>query len=104
MHPWFLPALADKAILLASQGEWEQALDTAQRVLDVENDHIDGLEIVAVHAFTQESQPHDALQKLEDLDSALQRREPNSAKVPLMAASLFSNICSRQPRALQVLF
>lgn len=55
-----------------------------------------------MHAFTQESQPHDALQKLEELDNALAKKEPSSIRGPASAACLFSNICSRQPRALQV--
>eukprot|EP00600_Ochromonadales_sp_CCMP1393_P000361 CAMPEP_0174983574 /NCGR_PEP_ID=MMETSP0004_2-20121128/17217_1 /TAXON_ID=420556 /ORGANISM="Ochromonas sp., Strain CCMP1393" /LENGTH=551 /DNA_ID=CAMNT_0016235837 /DNA_START=1 /DNA_END=1653 /DNA_ORIENTATION=- len=80
-YPWFLAALADKALLLASEQEWDQALDTAQRLLDVESDHLDALKVIAVHAFTQESQPHDAVQKLEDLDSALQHREPSAIDI-----------------------
>ena len=102
MHPWFVPALTDKAALLAANGEWEQALDAAQRALDVEPENIDALRVVAVHAFTQESQPHDALHKLEDFDVALINREPSSAMVALETAALFGSICSRQPRALQI--
>lgn len=44
-YPWYLPALADKTLILASEGEWEQALDTAQRLLDVEGDNLDALKV-----------------------------------------------------------
>ena len=100
--PWFIPALTEKALLLASAGEWEQSLDAAQRVLDLDSTNIDAVQIVAVHAFTQECHPHDSLQKLEDLDSALSTQEPSSMKGLFECAELFSCICSRQPRALQI--
>ena len=45
MYQWFIPALADKTIILASMGEWEQALDTAQRLLDADPDHLDALKV-----------------------------------------------------------
>eukprot|EP01038_Epipyxis_sp_PR26KG_P004303 gene4303-6099_t len=102
VYPWFLPALADKTLLLASEGEWDQALDTAQRLLDGDADNLDALKIIAVHSFTQESQPHDAVQKLEDYDNAVQMRETSSVEISLESSALFSNICSRQPRALQI--
>jgi tetratricopeptide repeat protein 21B len=58
--------------------------------------------VVAVHAFLQEAQPSDCARKLGDLDAALQRREPNSTKLLHDTAALFSRICGRQPRALEV--
>jgi len=60
------------------------------------------IQIIAIHAFTQESQPHDAVQKLEDLDGAIRIKEPQSAEIAVAAAALFSGICARQPRALQI--
>ena len=81
-YPQFLPALTEKALLLASAGEWEQALDMTQRVLDQEPKNIDAMQILTVHALTQEYQPNDSLQKLEDLDEALGTLEPSSVEVP----------------------
>ena len=81
--PQFLPALTEKALLLASAGEWEQALDMTQRVLDQERQNIDAMQILTVHALTQEYQPNDSLQKLEDLDEALGTLEPSSVEVTI---------------------
>lgn len=102
VHSWFTASLADKAMLLASAGEWEQALDCAQQVLDVDRDNLDALLIIAVHAFTQEAQPLESLQKLEEYESILVKKEPTSIKSLSMAARLFSGICCRDSRALQV--
>jgi tetratricopeptide repeat protein 21B len=33
LYAWFLPALAEKALVLLNLGDWEQAVETAQRVL-----------------------------------------------------------------------
>lgn len=101
MYPSFLPALGDKALLLASAGEWEQALDTAQRLDDIEKEkNLDALEVFAVHAFTQDSYVHEAVDKLERFDKVMRRLEPSSMEYTVDVVTLFSSICSRQPAAL----
>lgn len=64
--------------------------------------HMLCIQVIAVHAFTQESQAHDAVQKLEDLDAAMKAKEPASVSSAVETAALFSCICARQPRALQI--
>ena len=60
------------------------------------------MQISAVYAFTQTSNPNDALQQLEDLDRILAKCEPSSVSIGLEYACLFDKICSRWPRALQI--
>ena len=45
MYPDFTPALSEKALLLSTLGEWEQALDTTQRVLDTAGNNLDALQV-----------------------------------------------------------
>ena len=102
VHPWFTPALIDKTLMLASTGSWEQALDSAQRVLDVDGDNIDALMVIAVHAFTQEMIPSEALQKLADFESALMKREVSAVDIAVDSVALFSTLCCRNKKALQI--
>ena len=82
--PTFAPCLCEKALVLAGAGDWEHCLDTAQRAMDLPKDvgggedNLDALKCIAIHAFTQEAQPSDASQKLEDLEDALSRKEPQA--------------------------
>lgn len=48
MHPWYTNALSEKAVMLASMQEWEQALDTAQRALDVDGSNIDAMKVTSI--------------------------------------------------------
>jgi tetratricopeptide (TPR) repeat protein len=102
MYPWFVNALAEKCMMLASMRDWDQALDTAQRALDADRDNLDALHVIAVHAFTQESQLDDATQKFIDLDKAIQTKEPYNAHLARSIALLYAKICMRQPHVLDI--
>ncbi len=56
-----------------------------------------------LHAFTQDGDAVDAIEKLNDLDQALATMRSTSPRSNFTAASLISQVCERHPRALQVL-
>eukprot|EP00607_Mallomonas_marina_P008435 CAMPEP_0182424556 /NCGR_PEP_ID=MMETSP1167-20130531/10752_1 /TAXON_ID=2988 /ORGANISM="Mallomonas Sp, Strain CCMP3275" /LENGTH=1377 /DNA_ID=CAMNT_0024604441 /DNA_START=94 /DNA_END=4227 /DNA_ORIENTATION=+ len=120
IHPWYLPGLTEKAVLLASiagislmqsfkddkgahiEKEWDQSMDTAQRALDNDPDNLDALKVVTVHAFTQDYHPEGAIHKLENLERVLNMKEPTSGTIGYEYASIFARISCRHPGALQI--
>ena len=48
LYPWFLPALVEKARLLLILNDWDQALETAQRILAQDAQNIEALRLTGV--------------------------------------------------------
>lgn len=59
-------------------------------------------QVIAVHAYTQEGVSHDAVQKLEDVDNCLRKKEPRSYALCAQTALLFARLAGRHPRSLQL--
>lgn len=55
-----------------------------------------------MHAFTQDGHVDEAVQKFEDLYDSIIHREPNSAEIQFKTAELFSRICCRHQKAIQL--
>ena len=53
LYPWFLPALVEKFGVLMAMGDWEQAIETAQRVLAQDANNIEALRITSVFLLSQ---------------------------------------------------
>lgn len=63
-HSWFVPGLTEKAKLLVAVGDWEQAMEVAQRILTVDPANIDALRLSALYLLSQECRPQMALRHL----------------------------------------
>lgn len=85
LYGWFTPALAEKARLLAATNDWEQAVETAQRLLGLDGRSIDGLRLVALHALAYEGNAAKAAARIGELTEAVDRLEP---KNPALCAAL----------------
>lgn len=101
LHGWFLPALSEKAKTLLIMGDWEQALETAQRVLNENEYEIDALNIFILYMLAREGNNEEAVRKVEQLNEALDRNEPNNAGLYIAVAKPFVRICGRNPEVLR---
>jgi hypothetical protein len=97
-HAWFLPALVEKSLVLLAMGDWEQAVETAQRALSqadsgdgrggAQAGTIDALRVVALYALSQvhtaltPSHPHTLTAHLHP---APHRSPPTAHRSPLTA-------------------
>lgn len=57
VFPWFLPGLTEKCKIQMQLGEWEQAADTAKRVLDQDAQVCSTLAHAPAHASTRQYTP-----------------------------------------------
>ena len=52
-YTWFLPALVEKFGVLVAIGDWEQTVETAQRVLAEDARNIEALRLTILYLLSQ---------------------------------------------------
>lgn len=56
-------------------GDWEQALDTVQRVLQRDSRNVEGLRIYSFYLLTRENDIEQVVEKLDELINAMRYNE-----------------------------
>lgn len=102
VHPWFLPALCEKARLLTLSGDWDQASETVRRVLERDRFSVEGQSLAALIALVREGRLREASNALNELLAALDRHEPRNAKLYLQCSKPFARVADRNERLLRV--
>ncbi|XP_034282528.1 tetratricopeptide repeat protein 21B isoform X4 [Pantherophis guttatus] len=100
--PCFLPAFIKKMKLQLALQDWEQSVETAQRLLQKDALNLDALKMEAVHYLCREGNIPEASSRLKDLISALDQLEPQNPLLFCKIALVFSRTCGRNPHILQL--
>ncbi|XP_058144822.1 tetratricopeptide repeat protein 21A isoform X1 [Dasypus novemcinctus] len=79
----FLPALVLKMRLFLARQDWEQTVETGQRILEKDASNIDALQILAIHELAREGDMATAVSRVEQLIRALETREPQNPSLHL---------------------
>ncbi|XP_004703829.1 tetratricopeptide repeat protein 21B isoform X1 [Echinops telfairi] len=99
--PSFLPALVKKMKLQLTLQEWDQTVETAQRLMLQDNKNVEGLRILALYYLCREGDIEKATSKLESLANTLEAMEPQNAQLFYKITLAFSRTCGRNQLILQ---
>ena len=98
----FAPPLVEKMKVQLSLQDWDQAEETANRILSSEPRNIDGLKFKVLQTICRKGVYEDAYLQLRKFFTELERAEPKNSHIFLINAQLFSRICGRDEKILEV--
>eukprot|EP00742_Colponemidia_sp_Colp-10_P005614 GILJ01006001.1.p1 GENE.GILJ01006001.1~~GILJ01006001.1.p1 ORF type:complete len:1335 (+),score=250.67 GILJ01006001.1:335-4006(+) len=102
LYSTFVPALVEKAKVQMMMGDWEQSLETSQRVLASERSNIEGLRLSILHSLARESRVQEACGNIQELISSIDRNEPKNATLCFKVSRPFARLCGRNEQVLRL--
>ena len=113
LYQWFHPALSEKAKVLVRMGDWDQAFDTAERVIQRDRQDIEALRIMLLHALLRSSSASNGegehgtstqrvVKLIDRLTESLERHEPMNADLYFQCSRPLARLASRRPEILKL--
>ncbi|XP_075683454.1 tetratricopeptide repeat protein 21A [Rhinoderma darwinii] len=99
--PKFPAALTLKMKYVLAMQDWDQSLEIAQRLLTIQRNNIDALQMLAIHCLTREGNVPKALTHVKELISALEILEPRNPVLHFHKLLVICNLCGRSKLILQ---
>ncbi|KAM5156061.1 tetratricopeptide repeat protein 21B isoform 3-T3 [Callospermophilus lateralis] len=99
--PSFIPAFVKKMKLQLALQDWDQTVETAQRLLLQDNQNVEALRMLALYHLCREGDIEKASSKLDNLGKALDAMEPQNAQLFYKMTIAFSRTCGRSQLILQ---
>ncbi|KAM7105392.1 tetratricopeptide repeat protein 21B [Molossus nigricans] len=99
--PNFLPAFVQKMKLQLALQDWDQTIDTAQRLMLQDKQNVEALRMLALYYLCREGDIEKAAATLENLSNALDVMEPQNSQLFYKITVAFSRTCGRNQLILQ---
>jgi len=100
-YPEFYPALVEKMRLQLALQDWEQTLETAQRILLSEPGNVEAKRVSILFLLCRDGKYPEAVDKISDLIQTLDRVEPNNSFLYCSLAKGFARVSGRNGMVLQ---
>ncbi|XP_004081785.1 tetratricopeptide repeat protein 21B [Oryzias latipes] len=102
--PGFLPALIKKMKLMLSLQNWDQTVDTADRLLQKDKNNLEALRMLALHSVCRDGDFTEAAKMLSNLMSSLDILEPNNPELFYRMSLAFTRVCGRNKKVIELTF
>ncbi|XP_069814949.1 tetratricopeptide repeat protein 21A isoform X2 [Dendropsophus ebraccatus] len=102
--PKFQAALTLKMEYVLAMQDWDQSLEIAQRLLTIQRNNIDALQMMAIYCLTREGNVPKALNHVKELISALETLEPRNPVLHFQKLLVICNLCGRNMSILQEIY
>ena len=93
--------MLEKTKIHMTIGDWEQALETVQKVLVKDKQNVEALRIYCFYLLTRENDLEYLQEKLDELISAMKFNEPRNADLFFNMSRLFARYCGRREEILE---
>ncbi|KAJ8012813.1 hypothetical protein DPEC_G00046770 [Dallia pectoralis] len=100
--PGFLPAFIKKMTLLLALQDWEQTIGAAQRLLQMDQNNLAALRMLALHSLCRAGDIVESVNQLSNLVSSLDAHEPHSPELYYRMSLAFTRVCGRNEKVIQL--
>lgn len=100
--PRFVPGLIEKVKAQVLIGNWDDIVESVQRVMLASNKNIEALRIWTFYSLAREASYDVAVDKLKELKSALLQREPKNSQLYIEIIKPIVRICGRKQAVLDI--
>nr|XP_057937823.1 tetratricopeptide repeat protein 21B-like isoform X2 [Doryrhamphus excisus] len=102
--PGFLPALIKKMKLFLNLHDWEQTIDAAFSILQMDTNNLDALQMITLHSLCISGDITESAKTLSKLISSLEVLEPHNPELAYKMCLAFSRVCGRNKKVLEQVF
>ncbi|KAM4605930.1 tetratricopeptide repeat protein 21B-like [Polymixia lowei] len=102
-HPDFLPALLMKMKVFLALQDWEQAVESALGILQLDERNLNATQVLALVTLVKDANLVKAKEHLQSLLSATATSEPYSQSLQVHIIQPISRLCGDKPEILQLL-
>ena len=95
--PKFLPALSEKAKVLMMIGDWEQSIETCNKIFTSEKNDLTSHKIILFNLLAREGNLETFLQKFGEFLTLIDQLEPKNTELMMEISRLFSRISGSNP-------